>query len=139
MSVADDGRPLDLMAMAGLGSLKALLERAQAGDVTAQYNLGVQYFTGAGVPQNYLEAAKWYGAAADQGDAQAQFNLGLMFYGGTGIPKNISYAYELFSLAARQGDERARRGMAAILTEVSPEEAAGLRRLGEEGQAATQH
>lgn len=138
MSV-DDGRPLDIMAMAGLGSLKTLLERAQAGDVAAQYNLGVQYFTGAGVPQDYLEAAKWYGAAADQGDAQAQFNLGLMFYGGTGIPRNIPYAYELFSLAARQGDERARQGMAAILAEVPPEEAAELRLLGEEGQAETQH
>ncbi|MHB1202178.1 MAG: tetratricopeptide repeat protein [Acidithiobacillus sp.] len=139
MSVHDDERPLDIMAMAGLGSLKTLLERAQAGDAAAQYNLGVQYFAGAGVPQNYLEAAKWYGAAADQGDAQAQFNLGLMFYSGTGIPKNIAYAYELFSLAARQGDERARQGMAAILTEVPPEEAAELRRLGEEGQAGTQH
>ncbi|MEQ1668881.1 MAG: tetratricopeptide repeat protein, partial [Sulfuriferula sp.] len=82
-----------------------------------QYNLGVLYFEGKDVPQDYIEAAKWYGAAADQGDMQAQFNLGLMFYRGIGLPQNYLYAYDLFELAAGQGNERAQQGMDAILTE----------------------
>ena len=51
-------------------------EAAEQGDPAAQFNLGVLYETGQGVPQNYAEAVKWYHAAAEQGEPQAQFNLG---------------------------------------------------------------
>ena len=121
---------MDIIELAGYGPLKKLLEAAQGGDVTAQYNLGVMYFEGQDAPQDYLEAAKWYGAAADQGDRQAQFNLGLMFYRGVGLPKNLVHAYELFSLAATHGDERAKQGMAAILREAAPEQLAEINALG---------
>ena len=36
------------------------------------------YDKGKGVPQNDLEAAKWYRLAAEQGDAAAQYTLGLL-------------------------------------------------------------
>lgn len=112
---------MDILELAGYAPLKKLMESAQAGAVDAQYNLGVLYFEGKDAPQDYIEAAKWYGAAADQGDKQAQFNLGLMFYRGIGLPQNYEYAYQLFKLAARQGDERARLGMTAILSEAPPD------------------
>lgn len=121
---------MDIIELAGYGQLKKLLEAAQGGDVTAQYNLGVLYFEGKDAPQDYLEAAKWYGAAADQGDHQAQFNLGLMFYRGVGLPKNLVHAYELFSLAAAHGDERAKQGMTAIQHEAAPEQLAEINALG---------
>lgn len=108
---------MDILELAGYAPLKQLTEDAQNGDLNAQYNLGVLYFEGKDVPQDYIEAAKWYGAAADQGDMQAQFNLGLMFYRGIGLPQNYLYAYDLFELAAGQGNERAQQGMNAILTE----------------------
>ena len=120
---------MDIIELAGYGPLKKLLEAAQGGDVAAQYNLGVLYFEGKDAPQDYLEAAKWYGAAADQGDRQAQFNLGLMFYRGTGLPKNLVHAYELFSLAAAHGDERAKQGMAAIQRDAAPEQLAEINAL----------
>ncbi len=120
---------MDIIELAGYGPMKKLLEAAQGGDVAAQYNLGVMYFEGKDAPQDYLEAAKWYGAAADQGDGQAQFNLGLMFYQGLGLPKNLVHAYELFDLAAAQGDERAKQGMAAIQREAAPEQLAEVNAL----------
>ncbi|MEO6148079.1 MAG: tetratricopeptide repeat protein [Sulfuriferula sp.] len=120
---------MDIIELAGYGPMKKLLEAAQGGDVAAQYNLGVMYFEGKDAPQDYLEAAKWYGAAADQGDRQAQFNLGLMFYQGLGLPKNLVHAYELFDLAAAQGDERAKQGMAAIQREAAPEQLAEINAL----------
>lgn len=120
---------MDIIELAGYGPMKKLLEAAQAGDVAAQYNLGVMYFEGKDAPQDYLEAAKWYGAAADQGDGQAQFNLGLMFYQGLGLPKNLVHAYELFDLAATQGDKRAKQGMAAIQREAAPEQLAEINAL----------
>ncbi len=50
---------------------------ANQGDAYAQYNLGVMYANGDGVPENDAEAVKWYRKAADQGYAVAQYNLGL--------------------------------------------------------------
>ncbi|ARU31185.1 hypothetical protein CAP31_05480 [Sulfuriferula sp. AH1] len=120
---------MDILELAGYAPLKQLMESAQAGDVNAQYNLGVLYFEGKDAPQDYMEAAKWYGAAADQGDKQAQFNLGLMFYRGIGLPQNYEYAYQLFEQAANQGDERARLGMSAILTEAPPDIAAKIKSI----------
>ena len=120
---------MDIIELAGYGKVKQLIQSAQAGDANAQYNLGVLYFDGKDVPQNYLEAAKWYSCAADQGDKQAQFNLGLMCYRGMGIPQNHVYAYELFSLAAEQGDERAKQGMTAILAEAPAEQVAEIKKL----------
>jgi uncharacterized protein len=48
---------------------------AEQGDVVAQPNLGVMYDNGNGVPENDVEAAKWYRLAAERGLAKAQFNL----------------------------------------------------------------
>ena len=40
----------------------------------AQYNLAVLYANGQGVPQDYVEARKWYRKAAEQGDAAANLD-----------------------------------------------------------------
>jgi TPR repeat protein len=107
------------MAMAGLrDELETLRRLAQEGDPVAQFNMGVRYAEGQGVPLDFIEAARWYSAAADQGDAPAQFNLGLLFYQGQGVERNLDYAYELFRLAALQGDSRARAGLDAVLLEL---------------------
>ena len=59
---------------------------AKQGEAYAQYNLGVMYDVGMGVPENDAEAVKWYRKAADQGLAVAQTNLGLMYENGRGVP-----------------------------------------------------
>ncbi len=45
---------------------------AEQGNAKAQFNLGVMYDRGLGVPQDYAEAVKWYRKAAEQGHAGAQ-------------------------------------------------------------------
>ena len=52
--------------------------------VSAQHNLGLLYFHGRGVAQNYQQAAAWFQKAADQGYADSQFNLGIMYAEGLG-------------------------------------------------------
>jgi TPR repeat protein len=42
------------------------------GNVYAQFNLGLLYSSGEGVPQDYVQALIWFRKAADQGDARAQ-------------------------------------------------------------------
>ena len=53
----------------------ALLERAQAGNAEAQYNLGVMYANGDGVKQSEGRATYWYCKAAEQGNKTAKNNL----------------------------------------------------------------
>ena len=81
---------------------------AVQGDADAQYNLGVMYDTGEGVPENDVEAVNWYRKAAEQGHASAQFNLGVMYANGAGVPENNIYAYVWFSISAAQGNETAK-------------------------------
>ena len=49
--------------------LADLRARAEAGDASAQYNLGLMHAEGRGVPQDFAEAATWYRKAAEQGEA----------------------------------------------------------------------
>jgi len=76
---------------------------AAQGDASAQYNLGVMYHSGQGVPQNYAEAAKWYRKAAEQGSARAQFNLGVKYSNGQGVPQDYAEAAKWYRKAALQG------------------------------------
>lgn len=48
---------------------------AEAGDANAQYKLGLSYEYGKGVPQDYMEALKWYRKAAGQGHAAAKAKI----------------------------------------------------------------
>ena len=57
-------------------AFKLFEELAQAGNASAQNNLGVLYETATGFPIRQDELAqKWYRKAAEQGLAEAQFNL----------------------------------------------------------------
>lgn len=43
---------------------------------------------GEGVPQDYVEAAKWYKLAANQGHTKAQFQLGILYKKGLGVAQD---------------------------------------------------
>ena len=66
---------------------------AEQGGADAQYNLGVMYDNGEGVPQDDKTAVKWWTLAAEQGGADAQFNLGNMYRLGTGVIQDKVYAH----------------------------------------------
>lgn len=55
---------------------------ARQGNADAQSRLGDMYSIGDGVPQDTVEAVRWYRMAAEQGDAMAQIKLGFMYDGG---------------------------------------------------------
>src|ERR1700681_1269719 len=52
---------------------------AEKGDANGQYNLGLLYNHGYGVPQDYAKAAEWYKKAAEQGNSNAEYNWGGMY------------------------------------------------------------
>ena len=90
-------------------ALRLVRPLADQGDSQAQYNLGVLYHNGKGVPQDYSEAVKWYRKAAGQGVDAAQYNLGLMYSDGQGVPQDYVLAHMWENLAAaRASDKEAR-------------------------------
>ena len=60
--------------------------RADQGNATAQYDLGVMYANGLGVPEDDAEAVRWYRLAAEQGNVDAQSALGFIYATGRGVP-----------------------------------------------------
>jgi len=90
---------------------------AEQGDALAQYNLGMLYRKGRGVPQDDVQARQWYAKAAAQGQAKAQFNLGTLYFNGEGVPKDYQQALRWFRLAADQGEALAQTKIAIMYDE----------------------
>lgn len=98
-----------LMMLGGLAvaaespAIANLKKKAEAGDVSTQYNLGIMYATGIGVPMDASEAAKWFRMAAEQGHVGGQVKLGVLYANGEGVPKDATQALKWFRKAAEQG------------------------------------
>jgi hypothetical protein len=84
-------------------AFKEMRPLAEQGDAAAQFNLGILYDNGYGVPQDDQEAVRWWRLAAGQGNAAAQFNLGVMYEQGQGVPQDVAEAVRWYRLAAVQG------------------------------------
>lgn len=54
--------------------------------------MGVSYYQGVALPQDYEKAVEWYQKAANQGFSDAQYNLGLMFEEGEGVSRDYNMA-----------------------------------------------
>ena len=78
-------------------------QQAEQGAADAQNALGLMYYNGEGVPQDYVEAVRWYRLAADQGLAAAQLNLGVMYDRERGVPQDYEEAVRWYRLAVDQG------------------------------------
>lgn len=52
-------------------SFEELLKKAERGDASAQFELGIRYKKGQGVIQSYKKAVEWYKKSAEQGNAKA--------------------------------------------------------------------
>jgi TPR repeat protein len=77
---------------------------AERGVPWAQVSLGISFELGRGVPQNHLEAVRWFRLAAIQGNAYAQMLLGVRYSGGINVPQDHAEAVKWFRMAAAQGD-----------------------------------
>ena len=84
-----------------------LHRRAAAGEIEAQFELGMCYANGKGVEESLLEADKWYRKAARRGHVQAQYRLGQIFDRGEGIAKDALEAMRWYRMAAEQGHAKA--------------------------------
>ena len=135
--------------------LRELRLAADQGDASAQFNLGLMYAKGWGVPQVNLglmyvkgwgipqddaEAVRWYRLAADQSHADAQYNLGVRYANGEGVPQDDLQAHMWFNLtASRSTGENRESAVSArdrARARMTAEQIAEAQRLAREWDAA---
>jgi TPR repeat protein len=76
---------------------------AEGGHRDAQFNLGLIYENGLGVPADGAEAARWYRRAAERDDRTAQAYLGEMYAQGLGVERDDVEALRWYRQAAERG------------------------------------
>ena len=69
------------------------------------------YERGQGLPQDYIEALKWYRKAADQGLPEAATNIGTLYEKGQGVTQDYSEALEWYRKGAEQGSVEAEHNL----------------------------
>lgn len=101
------------------GSPTSLPAIAAPSDAIAQYNLGVQFRDGTGVPKDPALAATLFRQAAEQGLGQAQANLGYLYATGSGVPQDFVLAYQWLNLGASRLSGKDQEQMAAMRDQVA--------------------
>ncbi len=84
---------------------------AEQGHAGAQNNLGMCYYWGQGVEQDWSQAARWYRRAAEQGEMYAQYNLALCCHYARGVDKDLEQAAHWYRKAAEQGHMQAKEAL----------------------------
>jgi hypothetical protein len=95
-------------------NVNRILNRADAGDSIAQYEMALRYADGEGVPQNYRDAMAWFAKAAANGNENAQWKLALGYIKGIGVPRDERKAVVWFKRAANHGDVRAQSALSDL-------------------------
>jgi uncharacterized protein len=104
----------NLMAQCGADAFIPYFKaKALDGDDNAQAWLGQTYATG----QNWSEAMRWYGMAADKGNIAAEVNLGAMYYSGNGVPQDFGEAEKFWQKAADDGSPEGQTNLATLYIE----------------------
>lgn len=83
------------------------IKAAESGNVDAMYNLGIMYYDGKGVAEDYSKAKTWFEKAADKGKAEAMRELGDMYYFGDGVAEDNSKAKYWYEKACNAGNKDA--------------------------------
>jgi TPR repeat protein len=76
-------------------------------DADGLTSLGLAYYFGNGVSQDYVEAVKWLQKAAKQRDSKAQLYLGRCYANGSGVQRDADEAIKWFCKSAEQGEAEA--------------------------------
>ena len=83
--------------------IATLFHAAEAGDVEAQFQLGLRYYEGRDLGQDDVQAVRWFRQAAERGHPGAQAHLGWMYSQGRGVARAPGEALRWFHQGANQG------------------------------------
>ncbi len=93
---------------------KAITQLKKAAELNcpkAQYLLGVCYYRGTGVSQDFSKAVKYFRTAANQEYPDAQHAIGICYFYGDGVTKNQTKAAEWWERASTQGFAQAQHDL----------------------------
>lgn len=103
-------------------SLEEMKQKAAAGDIEAQLDLGYMYLYGVnGVKADYKQALAYYEQAAGKKNAVALNNLGSLYFNGLGTKVDYPTAIKYFDEAARLGSNDAAVNLAIIYLGSDPQ------------------
>ena len=81
-----------------------LEQQAKEGDINAQYQLGLLYYSGTTErPQNTQTAIQWLSSAAEAGNSDAQYSLGLLYANDPSMTENKALAQKWLNASAQHG------------------------------------
>jgi TPR repeat protein len=112
-------------------SLPDLRKLAGQGDADAQWQMGVRYHNGEGVPRDDVQAMQWFLRAADQGHVTAQATLGAYYWAGRGVPQDLSKAYFWSALALAEGDENSKSRLEGLASQMTQTQVSAARQQAE--------
>lgn len=112
-------------------SLADLRKLADRGDADAQWQMGVRYHNGEGVPHDDAQAMQWFLRAAEQGHVTAQATLGAYYWAGRGVPQDLSKAYLWSALALAQGDENSKSRLEGLASQMTRAQVSAARQQAE--------
>jgi len=95
----------------------ALRAAAAAGNPAAEYEIGMRYSEGRGVPANLEIAVQWFERAANKGLAPALYRLGSLYEKGQGVKKDLEKARQLYIAGADKGNAKAIHNLAVLYAE----------------------
>ena len=99
----------------GQEALKFLRRSAEMGNADAVYQLGLLYYEGEYIPQDYQQAAECFSRVADSGNPDAQYFLGDIYENGEGVSQDYVEAAKRYRRSAAQGNVEAQYCFAALL------------------------
>jgi len=88
------------------------------------------------VPQDFVEAAKWYRMAADQGSTFSQYLLGIMYTEGEGVPEDHVEAYARLNVASARNFYAAFGAKKSLVSKMTKEQIAEAQKRSKEIWAA---
>lgn len=88
--------------LAVASDLEALINKAEAGDADAQFQLVTVFGQGLGAQKNFEKAKYWLEKAAESGSAEAQYWTGYKYFYGQGVQRNRAKALDWYEKSARQ-------------------------------------
>jgi TPR repeat protein len=97
---------------------------AERGGVEAQFNLGLLYYHGKGVPADAAEAHAWYLKAAQGGYPRAQYRVAEMYEHGDGIREDLIQAHFWFRVAGERRFADAKKRRRRVAKRMTPEQIA---------------
>jgi TPR repeat protein len=105
---------------------------ADQGVAEAQFNVGLMYVDGQGVPMDFAQAVSWFEKAAEQDYGKAQLNLGAMYGVGKGVKRDYVQAYKWLNICAAKGDGKCAAQRELVAKKLKPSQLAAAQRLSSE-------